>query len=86
MTLNESIIEDAALTWFGKLSYAIGHGPHIATGEPAAERDSFGEVVLVDRLSEAIQRLTLPSNLSPLPHLRNPLLAKLLSGEVMSAQ
>jgi len=57
MSLNESIVEDAALTWFGELGYAIGHGPHIAPGEPAAERDSFGEVVLVGRLREAIRRL-----------------------------
>jgi len=57
MSLNESIVEDAALEWFGELGYAIGHGPHIAPSEPAAERDSFGEVVLVGRLREAIRRL-----------------------------
>jgi len=45
MSLNESIVEDAALTWFAELGYAVGHGPKIAPGEPAAERDSFGEVV-----------------------------------------
>ena len=55
--LNESIVEDAALGWFGELGYAIGHGPKMAPGEPAAERDSFGDVVLVGRLREAIQRL-----------------------------
>jgi len=54
---NESIVEDAALEWFEALGYAIGHGPHIAPGEPAAERDSFGDVVLVGRLREAIRRL-----------------------------
>jgi type I restriction enzyme R subunit len=57
MSLNESIIEDATLTWFGELNYAIGHGPHLAPGEPAAERDSFSDVVLVGRLRAAIQRL-----------------------------
>ena len=57
MTLNESIVEDAALEWFGELGYVVGHGPHLAPGEPAAERDSFGEVVLVGRLREAIRRL-----------------------------
>jgi len=56
-TLNESIVEEAALTWFGELGYAVGHGPQLAPGEPAAERDSFGEVVLVGRLREAIRRL-----------------------------
>ncbi len=57
--LNESIVEDAALTWFGELGYAIGHGPHRAPDEPATERDSFADVVLVGRLREAIQRLNL---------------------------
>ena len=57
MSLNESIVEDAALEWFGELGYTVGHGPHLAPGEPAAERDSFGEVVLVGRLREAIRRL-----------------------------
>jgi hypothetical protein len=57
MSLNESIIEDAALEWFGELGYAVGHGPHLAPSEPTAERDSFGEVVLVGRLREAIRRL-----------------------------
>jgi predicted nucleic acid-binding protein len=65
MSLTESIVEDAALTWFllrqgyggqvGELGYAVGHGstfallrrdkPQMAPGEPAAERDAFGEVV-----------------------------------------
>jgi type I restriction enzyme R subunit len=57
MSLNESIVEDAALEWFGELGYAIGHGPHIAPAEPAAERDSFGEVVLVERLRSALRSL-----------------------------
>jgi type I restriction enzyme R subunit len=56
MSLNESIVEEAALEWFGELGYAVGHGPHLAPGEPAAERDSFSEVVLAGRLREAIRR------------------------------
>lgn len=57
MTLNESIVETAALEWFGELGYAIGRGPDMAPGEPASERASFGAVVLVGRLREAIRRL-----------------------------
>ena len=57
MTLNEATLEAAALTWFGEMGYAIAHGPHIAPGEPAAERDSFSVVVLAGRLREAIRRL-----------------------------
>jgi type I restriction enzyme R subunit len=56
-TLNESIVEDAALEWFGELGYAVGHGRHLAPGEPAAERASFADVVLVERLRRAIHRL-----------------------------
>jgi type I site-specific restriction-modification system R (restriction) subunit len=57
MSLTESIVEDAALEWFGEMGYSVGHGPQMAPGEPAAERDSFGEVVLVGRLREALRRL-----------------------------
>ena len=45
MSFNASIVENAALQWFGELAYAVGHGPQLAPGEPAAERESFSEVV-----------------------------------------
>ena len=57
MSLNESIVEDAALTWFRDLGNSDGHGRQLAPGEPAAERDSFGEVVLAGHSREAIRRL-----------------------------
>jgi len=57
MMLNESAVEEATLDWFGELGYSIKHGPHIAPGEPETERASFGDVVLVGRLREAIYRL-----------------------------
>ena len=57
MSLNESIVEDAALEWFGELGHCLGHGPQLAPGEPAAERNSFGDVVLVGRLRAAIRWL-----------------------------
>jgi type I restriction enzyme R subunit len=57
MSLNESTVEAAALEWFQSLGYSIGHGPHLAPGETAAERDSFADVVLVGRLTDAIARL-----------------------------
>ena len=56
-SLSESIVEDAALEWFEELGYSVGHGPQMAPGEVAAERDTFGDVVLVGRLREAISRL-----------------------------
>jgi len=55
--LVEKDIELAALDWFQGLSYKILHGPHIAPGEPSAERAAFDEVVLAGRLREAIRRL-----------------------------
>ena len=63
MSLTESIVEDAALTWFGELGYAVGHGPQLAPGEPAPARDSFGEMVLVGRLREAKNELAALKNL-----------------------
>ncbi|MBK8477255.1 MAG: type I restriction endonuclease subunit R [Opitutaceae bacterium] len=57
MPLNESTVEDASLSWFSDLGYVVCHGPEMAPGEPAAERDGFGDVVLVERLREAIRRL-----------------------------
>ena len=86
-TLNESHVEEAALEWFGELGYAVSHGPHMAPGEPAAERSSFGDVVLVARLRDAIQRLN-----PAIPHSRtfatlsDTLLPKLLSGELSVAE
>ena len=55
--LNESAVEAAALEWFESLGYSIGHGPHLAPGELATERDSFSAVLLKERLSDALQRL-----------------------------
>ena len=58
MTITESLIEEATLQWFGELGYAALHGPMLAPGELAAERDSFRDVVLGARLRDAIRRLT----------------------------
>ena len=54
---NKFIAEDTNPTWFGELGYAIGHGLHLAPSEPAADRDSLGDVMLTGRLREAIRRL-----------------------------
>lgn len=57
MSIDEATIEDAALTWFGELGYTVVHGPDLAPGEPAAERETFGDVALVGRVRAAIDRL-----------------------------
>lgn len=56
-TFTESVVEDAALEWFGGLGYQVVHGPTIAPGEPAAERTSYKEVILEGRLRVALARL-----------------------------
>jgi len=53
----ESVVEDAALDWLKSLGYAVKHGPQIAPGELAAERSDFGQVVLEQRLRDALARL-----------------------------
>jgi type I restriction enzyme R subunit len=55
--ITESIVEEAALTWFEELGYAIVRGSDMAPGEPAAERDTFADVVLLGRLRDAVTRL-----------------------------
>ena len=38
----ESVVEEATLEWLEGLGYTVLHGPEIAAGEPAAERDDSG--------------------------------------------
>jgi type I restriction enzyme R subunit len=60
----ESVVEDAALDWLRELGYTLRHGPDIAPGELAAERDDYTQVVLPRRLRDALARLnpTLPAD------------------------
>jgi type I restriction enzyme, R subunit len=78
--LTESHVEEAALAWFGELGYTVLHGPDIAPGEPLAERDDYGQVVLgarlrrkladlnphmpADALEEAARKVTRPASSS----------------------
>jgi type I restriction enzyme R subunit len=54
---SESEVEEAALAWLGALGYAVAHGPDIAPGELAAQRRDYGQVLLEDRLRQALARL-----------------------------
>jgi hypothetical protein len=56
-TFTESVVEEAALAWLEGLGYTILHGPEIAPGEPFAERENYGQVILEGRLRQALQRL-----------------------------
>ena len=53
----ESVVEEAALAWLESLGWSVKHGPGIAPGELAAERTDYGQVVLADRLRQALARL-----------------------------
>jgi type I restriction enzyme R subunit len=57
MILNEGTVEDITLSWFRELGYDIAHGPELAPGEPGAERETYGDVLLIERLRAAIERL-----------------------------
>jgi type I restriction enzyme R subunit len=53
----ESVVEDATLGWLESIGWSIAHGPDIAPDMPAAERQNYGEVVLAQRLRDALARL-----------------------------
>jgi type I restriction enzyme R subunit len=53
----ESVVEEAALAWLESVGWQIAHGPDIAPDMPAAERANYGEVVLAQRLRDALARL-----------------------------
>ncbi len=54
---NESTVEQAALAWLESAGWQTRNGAEIAPGEPAAERDDYGQVVLSRRLQDALARI-----------------------------
>ena len=83
MSLNESIVEDAALEWFGELGYAVGHGPHLGPGEhaggtltPALSQKESGKDEGIRRLNVSIPeeaRATVKESLSVPKHIERKL-------------
>jgi type I restriction enzyme, R subunit len=55
--VKESTVEQAALEWLNDVGWDRRYGPPIAPGELWTERQSWDQVVLVTRLSDAIARL-----------------------------
>lgn len=53
----ESVVEQAALAWLESRGYTILYGPEIAPGELFAERSDYKQVVLEDRLRQALERI-----------------------------
>jgi len=60
--LGESLLERAALEWFEELGYEVAYGPDISPGGSKPERDSYSQVLLLNRLRQALLRInpTLP--------------------------
>ena len=57
LSLTELDLEEASLSWLASLGYTSIFGPEIAPDEPAAERVSFLDVLLIRRLQDALSRL-----------------------------
>jgi len=62
-SFTESVVEQATLAWLESAGWRVLHGAEIAPGELAAERSDYGQVVLAQRLRDALKRLNpaLPS-------------------------
>ena len=56
-TVPESEVEEAAREWLERLGWETANGPTIAPDGADAERGAYDEVVLMDRLRDALQRL-----------------------------
>jgi len=54
--ITESSVEQVALDILSELKYKVIYGPDIAPDGPHPERKSYADVILVDRLREAIDR------------------------------
>ena len=57
MKFSESQVEEAALEWFAGLGCAVQHGPDISPEGPTPERLSYAQVLLTERLREALEHL-----------------------------
>ena len=55
--VTESVVEQAALAWLESIGWTVRNGAEIAPGELAAERADYGQVVLEQRLRDALARL-----------------------------
>lgn len=60
----ESHLEEATLEWFEELGYEVVFGPDIAPDGEYPEREDYGDVILAERLKEALTRINpkLPSD------------------------
>jgi len=80
MSINEDIVELAALETLRELGWSYLHGSVIAPDGSAPERRSFGDVVLVGRLEAAVARI----NPDAPEAARNEAMRRVLTGELPS--
>ncbi|MCL7412789.1 MAG: hypothetical protein M8353_04120 [ANME-2 cluster archaeon] len=73
--ITESEIEEAALEILSELDYGIFHGPDISPDGPTPEQHGYSDVILIDRLRNAINRF----NSHIPPDAREESLKKILS-------
>jgi type I restriction enzyme R subunit len=57
LTFHESVVEEAALGYFRQLGYEAKFGPDIAPDGKSPERKNWNGVVLIERLTAAIDRI-----------------------------
>ena len=55
--ITESAVEAAAIEWFEELGYAYAYGPDITSSDSDAERADNKQIVLKDRLIQALSRI-----------------------------
>ena len=53
----ESQLEEAALEWFEELGYEVVFGPDIAPEGDYPEREDYSDVILAERLKDALRRI-----------------------------
>lgn len=51
---SETVVEQAVVAWLESPDWSVMNGADIAPGESAAERDDYGQVVLVQRLRNSL--------------------------------
>lgn len=52
----ELAVEQAALAWLESLGWSVRHGAEMAPDLPGAQRTDYGQVVLTQRLLDALGR------------------------------
>ena len=53
----ESVVEEAVIEWFKELGYQYLFGPDIACDGISPERESYSQVILLDRLQKALEAI-----------------------------